>query len=164
MSHALITVLAFVSALGTGLMAGTFFAFSTFVMGALRRLPAKQGIAAMQSINIVVINPIFLGTMMGTGLICVVLPIIAALSGSGTGAACLWAGSLLYLVGAVLVTMVFNVPRNNALARLDAGQAEAATLWERYLSEWTLWNHVRTAAALAASAAFIFALRLSAAE
>jgi uncharacterized membrane protein len=164
MSHALITVLAFVSALGTGLMAGTFFAFSTFVMGALRRLPAKQGIAAMQSINIVVINPIFLGTMMGTGLICVVLPIIAALSGSGTGAACLWAGSLLYLVGAVLVTMVFNVPRNNALARLDAGQAEAATLWERYLSEWTLWNHVRTAAALAASAAFILALRLPVAE
>ena len=37
--------------LGCGLNAGVFFAFSTFVMPALKRLPAAQGIAAMQSIN-----------------------------------------------------------------------------------------------------------------
>jgi uncharacterized membrane protein len=54
------------SALGSGLIAGAFFAFSSFVMGALGKLPASQGIAAMQSINVVVINPIFLGVLFGT--------------------------------------------------------------------------------------------------
>ena len=164
MSHPLTTVLIVVSALGAGLIAGTFFAFSTFVMGALRRLPAAQGIAAMQSINIEVINPVFLGTMMGTGLICLVLLLMSVMSGSDARTLCLWAGGLLYLLGTILVTMVFNVPRNNALARLNPEQTEAAPLWVRYVSEWTMWNHVRTAAALVASAAFIFALRLPAAE
>jgi uncharacterized membrane protein len=45
-------VLTVVAALGCGLNAGVFFAFSSFVMAALRRLPPAQGIAAMQSINV----------------------------------------------------------------------------------------------------------------
>jgi uncharacterized membrane protein len=53
----LVTVL---SALGCGLIAGAFFAFSTFVMKTLGNLPPTQGIAARQSINVVVINPWFL--------------------------------------------------------------------------------------------------------
>ena len=40
--------LTLVSALGCGLIAGAFFAFSSFVMKALGRLPPPQGIAAMQ--------------------------------------------------------------------------------------------------------------------
>jgi uncharacterized membrane protein len=71
---------------------------------------------------------------------------------------------LLYLLGTVLVTMVFNVPRNDALAGLDPNSGEAASLWVRYVAEWTAWNHVRMVAALAATAAFILALRLPAAE
>ncbi|WP_010496926.1 hypothetical protein [Paenibacillus elgii] len=51
--------LTYASALGSGLIAGLFFAFSTFVMSALARLPAEQGIAAMQSINVTVLNPLF---------------------------------------------------------------------------------------------------------
>jgi uncharacterized membrane protein len=41
--------------------------------------------------------------------------------------------------------------------------AEGATLWARYLVDWTFWNHVRTAASFAAMACFIAALCLSAA-
>jgi uncharacterized membrane protein len=52
----LVFVLAFVSALGSSLVAGIFFAFSNFVMKALARVPPAQGIAAMQSINVVVLN------------------------------------------------------------------------------------------------------------
>jgi uncharacterized membrane protein len=54
----LLFALTLVAALGCGLMAGVFFAFSAFVMKALARLPLAQGIAAMQSINVAVINPI----------------------------------------------------------------------------------------------------------
>ena len=71
--------LTLVAALGSGLVAGAFFAFSTFVMGALARLPAPQGIAAMQSINIVVINPWFMTAMFGTGLAAVALAVAAAI-------------------------------------------------------------------------------------
>src|SRR3954453_3000242 len=59
------------AALGCGLIAGVFFAFSTFVMKALARLPADEGMAAMQSINVVVLNPMFLGVFLGTAALCV---------------------------------------------------------------------------------------------
>ena len=39
-----------VATVGSALIAGVFFAFSTFVITALSRLPAEQGVAAMQSI------------------------------------------------------------------------------------------------------------------
>ena len=72
----------------------------------------------------------------------------------------LLAGSLLYLAGAFLVTMICNVPRNNRLAAVDPATAEGARVWSAYLREWTAWNHVRTVASAAATVAFILALRL----
>ena len=148
-----------VSALGCGLVAGIFFAFSTFVMKALANLPPPQGIAAMQSINVVVINPWFLTVFLGTAGVCVIVMIGSLLRWHDPGTLYLLAGSVLYLVGTVLVTMLFNVPRNNALANVAPHTSEAATLWVSYLSSWTAWNHARTIAALVASALFTIALR-----
>src|SRR6059058_6131466 len=108
----LLFALTLLSALGCGLVAGVFFAFSTFVMKALARLPAAQGIAAMQSINIVVINPMFLSAFLGTAMACAALGVAALSSRTEPRAAYLFAGVLLYLVGTVLVTMAYNVPRN----------------------------------------------------
>ena len=150
------------SALGCGLIAGAFFAFSTFVMKALGNLPPPHGVAAMQSINVVVINPWFMTVFLGTGLMCVIVFIVSLLRWQDPVASYLLASSVLYLVGTVLVTMLFNVPRNNALAAVAPATPEAATLWVSYLSTWTAWNHVRTIAALAASALFIIAFRLQA--
>ena len=127
-------------------------------MGALARLPAPQGIAAMQSINIVVINPVFLGVMFGTGAACIGLIFAAVLRWQTPGSAYLLAGGVVYLAGSILVTMFGNVPRNNALAALDPNAAEAAALWRNYVPAWTAWNHVRMAASVAASALFILAL------
>ena len=59
-------ILTFAAALGAGLMAGLFFAFSTCVMTALGRQPAPCGIAAMQAVNEVILNPVFLLVFMGT--------------------------------------------------------------------------------------------------
>jgi uncharacterized membrane protein len=146
------------SALGCGLIAGAFFAFSSFVMKALARLQPPQGIAAMQSINTAVINPWFLGVFVGTAAACVVLAVLSIVRWNQPCAAYLLAGSLLYLIGTFLVTMALNVPLNDALAAVEPSSAEGASLWARYLSDWTLWNHVRTIAALAATASFILAL------
>ena len=141
-------LLALLTALGAATVGGVFYGFSTFVMKALAQLPAAQGVAAMQRINIVVINPWFMGAFMGTLLLSIACVVVAVMAGS----AALLAGGLLYALGTFGVTMAFNVPRNNRLARLDAASSDAAAYWPTYVREWTRWNHVRTAAALVAAA------------
>ena len=163
MGERLMSVLVFLSALGSGLVGGIFFAFSTFVMGALARLPAPQGIAAMQSINIVVINPVFMAAFMGTAALCVIVAVGALFGWSGPHPTLVLAGAVLYLVGNIVVTMTGNVPLNNALAAVDPASAEGAAVWARYIPSWNLWNHVRTATGLAAAACFILAWRWPAA-
>lgn len=154
----LLFALSLLAALGSVLIAGIFLAFSNFVMGALARVAPASGIAAMQSINVVVLNPGFLGLFMGTALVCAVLLCAAIVRWQAPGAVCLGAGSLLYLLGTFGVTMAFNVPRNNALARQDPGSAEAADFWRGYVAGWTMWNHVRTLAALAAAVLLLYPL------
>jgi uncharacterized membrane protein len=114
----------------------------------------------MQSINVAVINPWFLGVFLGTAVICGLLAVCSLLRWQEPRGAYLLAGSVLYLVGTLLVTMVFNVPRNDALAAVDPASVEGARLWVDYLTRWTRWNHVRTAAAQAAAVAFTMALWL----
>ena len=156
-NHSLFALKLF-SALGCGLIAGVFFAFSTFVMSALARLQPSQGIAAMQSINITVINPWFMAAFLGTAAACIFLAVSSLLKWHQPGAAYLLLGSLLYLVGTVGVTIVFNVPLNDALATVKPGSPDGVNLLASYLANWTVWNHVRTAAALAAAASLTIAL------
>ncbi|UUZ68247.1 DUF1772 domain-containing protein [Polaromonas sp. P2-4] len=150
--------LTFVAALGCGLVAGIFFAFSAFVMKALARLPPGQGIAAMQSINVAVLNPWFMAAFMGTAVACALALIASLLRWHEPGAVYLFAGSTLYLVGCLLVTIVFNVPKNEALALVVPATPDGASLWAGYVSSWTAWNHVRTAASLAAAVSLTIAL------
>ena len=158
MTHPVLFGLTLFSALGCGLVSGIFFAFSTFVMKALARLPAPQAIAAMQSINVTVINPLFMSAFLGTGVSCLLLIVAALRAWEKPSAGYLLAGSLLYLVGTIGVTMLCNVPRNNALDAVDPAGAGASVLWARFLASWTAWNHVRTVAALAGAASLTVGL------
>ncbi len=67
-------------------------------------------------------------------------------------------GCILYLGGCIGVTMVGNVPLNERLAKTTPDDTDAEPLWSFYLVRWTLWNHVRTAASLAAAACFVIAI------
>lgn len=154
----LLDILSLVAALGAGLVAGIFFAFSSFVMGALGRLPAQGGIAAMQSINVVVLNPGFFAVFFGTAIVALILAIAALLDWSTPDGYYLAGGAFLYIVGCILVTLVCNVPLNNRLAAVDPASTAGEAVWTHYLSAWTAWNSVRTIASLAASALFILAL------
>jgi uncharacterized membrane protein len=111
----------------------------------------------MQSVNVVVLNPVFLGTFFGTAVLSLVLAAAALMNWAEPGAFYLLAGSLLYLIGSILVTMICNVPLNNRLAAVKPESAEGKAVWTHYLRVWTAWNHVRTAASLAAMTAFILA-------
>lgn len=145
----------FVTAAGCGLMAGVFFAFSTFVMKALARLPAEQGITAMQSINVAAVKSWFLVAFLGTSAACGLVVILALGRWGEPSAIFLLAGAAVFLVGSFLVTMIFNVPMNNALASLSPTDPDRAVRWADYLANWTTWNHVRTIASLAAAVMLI---------
>lgn len=154
----LLFALALFAALGCGLVAGVFFAFSSFVMKALACRPASEGIAAMQSINVVVLHSWFLRAFLGTAAVCVVTLISSLVRWREPNSAYLLAGSVLYLVGSLWVTVAFNVPRNEALKAVAPAVPSSAGLWADYVVTWTAWNHVRTAASLAAAASFSIAL------
>ncbi|WP_036476760.1 DUF1772 domain-containing protein [Myxosarcina sp. GI1] len=156
-NHSLFILKLFV-VLGSGLVAGVFFAFSSFVMKALARLKPSEGIAAMQSINITVINPWFMTALFGTGVVCLFLVSFSLLKLHQSASIYLLVGSILYIVGTVGVTIVFNVPLNEALAKVEPTSTQGAALWESYLTDWTFWNHVRTIAAFLATGAIALSL------
>jgi len=146
------------AALGAALVGGVFFAFSSFVMGVLARLPAPQGIAAMRSVNVVVLTPWFMTPFFGTALACVALGVFALIGWGDAGMALRLSGAVVYLVGTIVVTVAANVPRNDALAAVDPTGDDGAAAWARYVPGWTAWNTVRTIASLLAALLMILAL------
>jgi uncharacterized membrane protein len=154
----LVSVAGIAALLGSALVGGIFFAFSSFVMKSLARVPPAEGIAAMQSINVVVINPSFLGAFIGTAVLSFGLGILALTGWSHLSANLFLGGAIFYIAGTFLVTMLGNVPLNDNLAALSATSAGAAELWEHYLNRWTMWNHVRTASAMLAALLFTLGL------
>ncbi|WP_338898882.1 anthrone oxygenase family protein [Streptomyces sp. TG1A-60] len=151
-------VLTVLGLLGTGVVAGVFCGFSTFVMKGLASLPSAQGVAAMQAINVSALTPAFMLVFAGTAVLCAVLAVVTFVLWPGEGRVELLLGSALYLFGCFGVTIMANVPRNDRLAKLDAGTSEAATYWRGYVSEWTMWNHVRTVASAGAALSYLLAL------
>jgi uncharacterized membrane protein len=115
------------------LIGGIFFAFSSFIMKALARLPSVEGMAAVQSINLVVLNPSFLGAFMGTAAISLLVAVLAVIGWKTPAALWLVAGALLYLVGTFLLTGLGNVPLNNQLAAVQVDDPTAIKVWEHYL-------------------------------
>ncbi|MEZ5637848.1 MAG: anthrone oxygenase family protein [Burkholderiaceae bacterium] len=154
-------VIAASALLACALVAGVFFAFSSFIMQALARIPASHGIGAMQAINVVVINRWFLGLFFGGALLSLLAAGLAVSQWGSAAAICTVAGAALYLVGTFLVTVLGNVPLNDRLAAVTATDPRAAAVWAHYLRRWTIWNHVRTLGALAAAAAYLAGLLLS---
>jgi len=146
------------SAVGCGLLAGLYFAFSAFIMSSLGRIDQASGIAAMNAINVTIVRSLFMPIFLGTTLASLILVVMALLRRDEPGAAMILAGGVLYVVGMTGVTMACNVPLNDALAAVDPSTHEAATLWSRYLKDWTLWNHVRTVASTGACMFFIAAI------
>ncbi len=151
-------ILAIIAAIGAGVSGGVFFAFSVFVMKALGRLPAAEGISAMHAINKAAPAPLFMLALFGTGAVSIALSVVALGHLDQRWAVYVLTGTALFLVCLVL-TMAYYVPRNEALALVNPTGPGAGHAWAHYLSPWTAWNHVRTVTALAGSTLFIVALR-----
>jgi uncharacterized membrane protein len=158
MMQILITGLLWFSAIGCGLLAGLYFAFSAFIMTALGRIGQAAGIAAMKAINVAILQSLFMPLFLGTTATSAALAVMALFRWGEPGAMAMVAGGVLFVLGMFVVTMIFNVPLNNALAAAEPASSEAASLWARYLADWTMWNHVRTVSSTVACALFIAAI------
>jgi uncharacterized membrane protein len=144
--------------LGSGLIAGAFFAFAAYVLPALSRLPAPAGISAMQSIIAAIKGPLFLVVFFATAALAALMGIAATLKWGEPGAVFLLIGSLLYLNGPFGVTLLKNLPLNTKLAAMKADNAAGKNYWGEFRAVWGFWNHVRWIGALGAAAAFTWAL------
>jgi len=147
-------------AVGAATAAGAFFTFSTFTISGLKRLAPSQGAAAMQAINKEAPTPLFMLLLFGTGLACLVLMIYAGLHLEDSGSRYQLIAGALYIVGVVLLTAGYHVPRNDMLDSFDPDSAEGIAYWATYLEEWVRMNHVRTIAPLAAAVLLVASLRL----
>jgi len=156
--HGTLDLLTLATALGCGLGAGVFFAFSAFVMDGLSRAEAPEGIAAMQWINRRAPTPAFLLVWLGTGALCLVVAALTVVSGGDRRAVLAAAAAAVYVAGSIAVTFARNVPMNDALARMDARDPATAGYWRTYVRRWTAWNHVRAGASIAAAALLTIAL------
>ncbi len=144
--------------IGSALIGGLFFAFSSFVMKALGRIPPAEGIRAMQSINVVVINPLVMGAFIGTAFLSAIVVVLYIAGWGGSMSHWFFVGSLHYILGTFFVTAFGNVPLNDRLESVSPDEGEE--LWRHYQRKWTFWNHVRTTTALIA--AFCFTMGLTA--
>ena len=153
-----VRTLALLSSVGAATTGGAFYAFSTFVMPGLRRLPHAEGISAMNAINKAAPSPMFMLAFVGTAAASVGAGAVAIHRHDHPTSTYLLVGTGLYLAGFVL-TAAYHIPRNDALALVDPASAASATSWRRYTSGWTRWNHVRTFTSLASAVAFMFAFR-----
>ncbi|WP_022889400.1 DUF1772 domain-containing protein [Agromyces italicus] len=146
--------------IGTGLVAGVFFAFSGFVVQGLDRLPPADAARAMREINVTAPRPPLMLALFGTGAVLVLLVVfVFIVTGriGGTGWLML-AAAAVYLVGAIGVTAAANVPRNNRLAAAPAtDEAALGAAWRGFRSGWLAWNHVRALTSTASCACLVVA-------
>lgn len=141
------------------LISGVFLAFSDFVMRGLNRIPTKDAITAMQSINVTVLNSIFITLFVVTAICCLILAVLGIRIYGVSGSAFIIAGCFFYLIGSFLVTMLFNVPLNESLKIANIPDLAASIeVWKHYKDSWIFWNHVRTIFSFLASMSFLFGL------
>ncbi|QYC45223.1 hypothetical protein Nocox_38365 [Nonomuraea coxensis DSM 45129] len=130
-------ILALLTLVLHGLLAGLFYAFSMSVMPGLNAVEPERAEAAMRSVNRKILNPWLFLVFLGSPVAALVAGLLA------DGAAAVWflAAAGVGFAGSFLVTVAVNVPMNNAL---DAGTMP----WKDYSRRWTAWNTLRAAASV----------------
>ncbi len=157
----LVGVAVLVAAIGSGLVGGVFFGFTTTVMKSLRVIPASAGITAMQNINAKILNPRFVGVFMAATIASAVLAVTAFFTADQPGAVARGVSGLVYVAGVFLVTFAANIPLNDALAKVDPASQEGQRYWEQFLSRWNRWHMLRTIAAIAVATTLTLTLALT---
>ena len=138
----------------SALISGFFYAYYCSVMPGLAATDAESAIKAMQGINAVVRNGTFAFSFFGT-LAFGAVAIFLLIGAGGRPLAFALVGTALYGLGAFMVTLLYSVPLNEALATVTTTPETAMQIWLDYLEPWTFWNALRTLMSVLALAAFV---------
>ena len=150
----------------TGLLAGLLYAFNVAFVPALRSIKATEHIAAMQSLNKKIQNPVFFLSFFGP---TVLLPLAAYLHRGGPQFPLLVVAAGLHIIGANGVTIMGNLPLNDNLDKHNVSQlseAEADQIRVEFQGAgkpWMQFHNIRTLAEVAATA-LVFIACLSKSE
>lgn len=138
------------TALSSGLMAGLFYSYSVSVNPGLKNLSDPEYLKAMQSINVAILNPVFL--LCFTGLLLLFpLSCYQAYSSKLPFAHLLTAAAALYIIAVFGVTMFCNVPLNELLAGTDLSTLESeqlTALRNTFEGPWNRFHAIRTLAVI----------------
>ena len=151
------TITLVITATMTALMAGLFFAWSVSVVPGLARLTDHEYVAAFQSMNRAIQNPIFLLCFMGAA---VALPL------------CVWmrydlkslrfwflvAAVASYWIGVMGVTMVGNVPMNETLDGFQLSGATPPEVAQARLNFEAPWNKLNMIRTIASTVSIVFVI------
>jgi uncharacterized membrane protein len=154
------TVVLAMTALATALIAGLFYAYSCSVNNGLGKLPDEGYIAAMQSINREIQNPLFFASFAGTLILLPVSTWLQYRIGDSTVFFLLLAATVVYIAAVFGVTMVGNVPLNEALDKFNPGSAaidEIARQRAAFEIPWNRLHAIRTIASVISLALVIIA-------
>lgn len=141
-----VIIVALAALLLTGAIFGFFFAWVCSTMWGLDRLPPATAIAAMQAMNASVRNIVFAPAFFGTGPALLLAGAVAWRAGLSRSAGLFAGAAVVYLLGAFALTLIVNVPMNEALAAVDPDAPGAAGIWSGYSARWQRWNQIRTLA------------------
>ena len=144
--NSMTTLTLVIATMGAGMMAGVYFAFSSFIMRSLDQLDGSRATNAMNAINRIILRSMFMPLFFGTSVLYLVLGVLALQQWSDSRSSFILGAALIYLCGMFLCTVFFNVPLNNQLAR--EADDSAGIYWAQYIGQWTRWNHVRAVSSL----------------
>ncbi|MCW2768224.1 MAG: hypothetical protein JWO11_4183 [Nocardioides sp.] len=140
--------------LACGLQAGTYYVWASGVLPGLARSDDRTFVAALQHMNVAIVNPVFMATFLGAP----VLAAAAALTSGSTARPWAIAG-LVLAIGTVVVTGAANIPLNDALeaaGRVDRIKDLAAVRAD-FETPWARWNLVRVGTSTASLACLAWA-------
>ncbi|MEH6724700.1 MAG: anthrone oxygenase family protein [Hyphomicrobiales bacterium] len=127
---------------------GFFYAWVCSTMWGLDAADPRIAIAAMQAMNGSVRNAVFAPAFFGTPLVLAITAWLLWAHNHKTSAKLFALSAAVYLGFGLILTMVVNVPMNEALALVTVPQDidAARTIWQNYSKPWQVWNQIRTVA------------------
>lgn len=140
------TISLFATTLALGLIAGFFYTYEVSVMRGFARLSDADFISAMQAVNATVRNWAFAPSFFGAALLLLVAVVLHLRHWRSPIMVLITASTLIYIGGALLLTMRINVPMNDWLAAQGpaALMIDPAAIRVQYEADWVFWNLVRT--------------------
>lgn len=146
MTYYLLRGMALLSLLFAGAIFGFFYAWVCSTMWGLDQANPNIAIAAMQAMNASVRNGVFAPAFFGTPIVLLLTAGIGVWANARVSAVGFGLAGLVYLNGALILTMLVNVPMNEALALIELPSIDAKQIWSDYSGPWQTWNLVRTIA------------------